>query len=833
MKKDDIDLRALENADEETIKRLSELVSPVSEKDRDRLFEKCEKRIGRESGSEDTGTVVTGVETYRRPVWRSALAVAASFVLIAGACTGGALMLKSLGGGSDIDPTAATDTTTALAIEEIVSAAPFGDISGGRVRFLTPAYVPYVYDTFDAGTAAMLADVFNSSTWEELPADTPRSDGESTFLYVNNGGQRFRLEFHPDNTAIYEKDGISARYSVSEEAYSLVRSLAHPTDPADALQGHLIWCKMEDLTPDGVWKNNEAVPEDIFEEAPVPEELAGTEVIENYPVYCYDFDIRNIDQIAENCDDLITGKVEKISYRVQRSGFISTPDTIITVTVTGDTAGRYSAGDTVDIATAGGYVSMRDMLEGQIEEYGRSNIAMTDEEIDSQCYHVIVESGEVPFIGKEYAFFVADDTSGGLSSTGFEYGMLYKCDNTYIQRVVDSDSGAKSFNFFDMNGLRELLGLPAETPSDDEEWGAEMTMTNVTPKGGTLTINVSGSAAGGRLQCGDDFVIEALTENGWEPLEAGENAVFNSVAYNLDLGKRKETDISWDWIYGELPAGTYRLGKKIMYYRAPGGFDESEVYAQFTVNGDGDTENVPYTTSPGEKPSAPDRLYCSEEKDDKWGISMELSRVTSGSARLTIKRSDAAPDAVLQQKGGKYRIERRTADGWEPMPDIVKYIFPDDMYDIPVNDQLVFDIVWSWKYGKLPAGSYRLVMAVSERGDSGTDSSQEYHVPFIIMDGNNFADLPYYDIPGTTGEKAVTLPVTTDKGQAKMLKVTGDNGKEGYVYESELLDDGVTNPTEAMAKMDAIKNGTYVPKTINVYDADGVTVIDTLTEQLN
>ena len=93
MKKDDIDLRALENADEETIKRLSELVPPVSEKDRDRLFEKCEKRISGAHGSEDNGTSVTGVEVYRRPVWRSALAVAASFVLIAGACTGGALML--------------------------------------------------------------------------------------------------------------------------------------------------------------------------------------------------------------------------------------------------------------------------------------------------------------------------------------------------------------------------------------------------------------------------------------------------------------------------------------------------------------------------------------------------------------------------------------------------------------------------------------------------------------------------------------------------------------------------------------------------------------------
>jgi len=693
MKKDELDLRALENADEETVNRLSRSYSALSDKEKERLFAKCEERMGSSSAGVENGTSVSGVETYHRPIWRNALAVAASVVLIAGVCTGGALMMKNLGGSSVTDPTASTETTKALAIEEIVPAAPFGDISGGRVRFLTAAYAPYVYDTFDEGTAAVLADVFNNSVWEELPADTPRPDGESTSVYVNNGGQRFRLEFCADNTAAYENNGVTTRYRVSEEASSLVHSLAHPTEPADALQGHLIWCKTEDLTPDGVWKNNEAVPETIFEAAPIPEELEGRKVIDNYPLYDYAFDIRDINQIAENCDDLITGRVEKISYRVQRSGFISTPDTIITVTVTGDTAGRYSAGDTVDIATAGGYVSMWDMLEGQIEEHGRSNIAMTDEEIDSQCYHVIVESGEVPIVGKEYAFFVADDTSGGLSSTGFEYGMLYKCDNTYIQRVVDSNSGSRYFNFFDMNDLRALLGLPAGIPSDDEEWGAEMTMTNVTPKGGTLTINVSGSAAGGRLQCGDDFVIEALTENGWEPLEARENAVFNSVAYDLDLGKQKETDISWDWIYGELPAGTYRLGKKIMYYRAPGDYDMSELYAQFVIEEESDSE----------------------------------------------QQSATSPAAVA---------------------------------------------------------------------------------------------LPHYDIPETTGMIEVSLPVDGKTETAKLISAIGDNGKSGYIYESDLLDDRVKAPAEAVAKMKAIKDGTYVPRKINVYAEDGVTVIDTITEQI-
>lgn len=59
----------------------------------------------------------------------------------------------------------------------------------------------------------------------------------------------------------------------------------------------------------------------------------------------------------------------------------------------------------------------------------------------------------------------------------------------------------------------------------------------------------------------------------------------------------------------------------------------------------------------------------------------------------------------------------------------------------------------------------------------------------------------------------------------------GDNGIKGYVYTYDLLYKGeAKNPEEAVAQMEARANGTYVPKVINVYESDGVTVIDTFTE---
>lgn len=59
----------------------------------------------------------------------------------------------------------------------------------------------------------------------------------------------------------------------------------------------------------------------------------------------------------------------------------------------------------------------------------------------------------------------------------------------------------------------------------------------------------------------------------------------------------------------------------------------------------------------------------------------------------------------------------------------------------------------------------------------------------------------------------------------------GDNGIKGYIYTEDLLHKGAPkNPEEAVALMESKANGTYVPKVINVYESDGVTVIDTFTE---
>lgn len=64
------------------------------------------------------------------------------------------------------------------------------------------------------------------------------------------------------------------------------------------------------------------------------------------------------------------------------------------------------------------------------------------------------------------------------------------------------------------------------------------------------------------------------------------------------------------------------------------------------------------------------------------------------------------------------------------------------------------------------------------------------------------------------------------------MAVIGDHGKQGYVYRDELLGTPPSSPEEAVEQQKSIENGTYTPKVYNVYESDGETIIDTLTEQV-
>ena len=129
----DIDLRILENAEDDIVEELvpfspdedqvMKRVLAMSEKkykDLIRHQDKEKEQDNRKGTIKSSETVVEGVEVYHRPAWYKPLCAAAAFILIAGGLgTGFAFSRKArLSGVSQPDPTTTAETT------ELTSEAP-------------------------------------------------------------------------------------------------------------------------------------------------------------------------------------------------------------------------------------------------------------------------------------------------------------------------------------------------------------------------------------------------------------------------------------------------------------------------------------------------------------------------------------------------------------------------------------------------------------------------------------------------------------------------------------------------------------------------------------
>ncbi len=85
---------------------------------------------------------------------------------------------------------------------------------------------------------------------------------------------------------------------------------------------------------------------------------------------------------------------------------------------------------------------------------------------------------------------------------------------------------------------------------------------------------------------GESYTVQRKTDSGWIDVEPViENYGFTSVGYMLPAMESKEIAIDWEWIYGKLTPGDYRIVKEASLVRSPGDEDTFILYAAFTVAG--------------------------------------------------------------------------------------------------------------------------------------------------------------------------------------------------------------------------------------------------------
>lgn len=166
-------------------------------------------------------------------------------------------------------------------------------------------------------------------------------------------------------------------------------------------------------------------------------------------------------------------------------------------------------------------------------------------------------------------------TEDNQSNFGAGYGYQYSTDNTievYINNkwiVFEHRSG---------NGNTISIG-----DKGDDALGIRLSVSNATATGLTLICAQAGGRPTGTLQTGRPYWLEKEANGEWKAIKPLQDLIWTSEAFLINMNEKTEWSLNWSHIYGTLPAGTYRIGKKMMDFRGTGDYDEQAYYAEFKI----------------------------------------------------------------------------------------------------------------------------------------------------------------------------------------------------------------------------------------------------------
>jgi len=123
--------------------------------------------------------------------------------------------------------------------------------------------------------------------------------------------------------------------------------------------------------------------------------------------------------------------------------------------------------------------------------------------------------------------------------------------------------------------------------SEVEKIGLWFQLRNISATGAEMVFRqYDKKAPTGELQYGEDFALEKEVDGSWVevPVALEGDYGFHEPAYLITLDDTTKKEIKWEWLYGALAPGNYRLRKEVMDFRGSGDFDKYILYAQFLLN---------------------------------------------------------------------------------------------------------------------------------------------------------------------------------------------------------------------------------------------------------
>ena len=163
------------------------------------------------------------------------------------------------------------------------------------------------------------------------------------------------------------------------------------------------------------------------------------------------------------------------------------------------------------------------------------------------------------------------------------------------------------------------------------------------------------------IRTDNEYWLEMQTDTGWEKLETIAEPQWESANYTLGHGMYTMTFVDWSTLYGPLPSGTYRMGKK--FEKMSNGGQTCVGYAEFEI--------FHNDTSSADQTAAIEKCYAGVD---------ELKKRDTVHYKVTLSSGDTEE---VWWNHGDYLAERQfvrpiypdTTDGQEIKPeDIIKEI---------------------------------------------------------------------------------------------------------------------------------------------------------------
>ena len=138
-----------------------------------------------------------------------------------------------------------------------------------------------------------------------------------------------------------------------------------------------------------------------------------------------------------------------------------------------------------------------------------------------------------------------------------------------------------------------------EEPEETMKWNLELQVTDVTPSGlraEFIQHGVINPRDGGELMFGSEYTLEKWVDGSWEPVEMlpqGYDVAWTTEAYLIGQNSTAPFHVDWEWLYGQLPPGQYRIGKGVtLRYYLLGNTEHETFYGAFTIEESEPQESV-------------------------------------------------------------------------------------------------------------------------------------------------------------------------------------------------------------------------------------------------